>query len=517
MLIDFREYDSTDPIECDICIVGGGAAGVTIARTLAGSSLSVVLLESGGLDPDFDTQMLANYKNVGDYLIEMCRLRFLGGTTNHWRGASAPFSALDMSVRSWVPDSGWPIGRQDLEPYYRASHELLELGNYEYGYPLPSNEAWRFPDYENGLVNRLYRRRLTPINFGTDFREELDSAANVRLLYNAIVVNINANANADSIETVSIRTHEGKTNQVRAKRFVLAVGAMETPRMLLLSNDVQQEGLGNGNDMVGRYFMMHPHANIGTVAYDSSEFAAHLTRGQEENVDLISIVGFSELAQAQKEVLSASVQTVLLPDPDSGRAAAKRIAGDLKKLDWPDDFGEELMRVLMDLDDIAADAFGSSSSADSSGSARLWVQSEQSPNPDSRVMLDTKTDALGMRKTVVDCRLHEIDHKTIRMLGEIYGSETARLGLGRVKLEDWVIADSMSWPANLSGGCHHLGSARMSADPAKGVVDVNCQVHGINNLHIASSAVFPAGSDVNPTMTIVALSLRLTNYLQQVL
>jgi choline dehydrogenase-like flavoprotein len=106
MLIDFREFDSSEPINCDLCIIGGGAAGVTIAKSLAGSSLDVVLLESGGLDLDVDNQFLADYNNIGNYFQEECRLRLLGGTTNHWGGASAPFSSFDMSERNWVEHSG---------------------------------------------------------------------------------------------------------------------------------------------------------------------------------------------------------------------------------------------------------------------------------------------------------------------------------------------------------------------------------------------------------------------------
>jgi choline dehydrogenase-like flavoprotein len=289
---------------------------------------------------------------------------------------------------------------------------------------------------------------------------------------------------------------------------------METPRVLLHSNDVQTEGLGNSNDMVGRYFMMHPHGDIGTVVYDSPEFIPQLIRQKEGDVEIISIVGLTEKTQISEQLLSSSIQIVPIPDPDSGHAAAKRITKDLKKLEWPDDFGEDLWQVLSDLDSVAT---GTTGNVGPSGSARMWVQSEQAPNPDSRIILDEEIDALGMRKLAVDCRLQEIDHQTIKRLGQLYGNEVARLGLGRVKLTDWVDSDSMVWPEELESGCHHLGGARMSTNPTEGVVDTNLRVHGIDNLYIASSAVFPTGSDVNPTISIVALSLRLTEHLRKVL
>lgn len=513
MLIDFREFNSTDPIKCDICIIGGGAAGITIAKSLAGSSVNVVLLESGGLDLDADIQYLAEYNNIGDYFQEVCRLRLLGGSTNHWGGASAPFSEFDMSKRSWVNDSGWPIDRQELEPYYQASHALLELGDYEYKYPLSTKDEW-LPQYSNGLNNRFYRSRVPPINFGTDFREELGAAKNVRIIYNAIATNIDANETADAVNSISFQSFEGKSGQVFAKAYVLSVGAMETPRLLLLSNDIQPEGLGNGSDMVGRYFMMHPHSYIGTLTYDSLEFASQLIRQRDENVQLIGIVGLSEKTQISNKLLAGSVQLIPLLDPDSGLAAARRIKNDLQNTEWPDQFGSDLWRVLTDFDSVVA---GNDGNITPSGDAKIWVQSEQSPNPDSRVILDKERDDLGMQKLAVDCRLQDIDHQTIQKLGKLYGSEAARLGFGRVKLDPWVDSDTMTWPEELESGCHHLGGARMSTNPTKGVVDENCRVHGIDNLYIASSAVFPTGSDVNPTITIVALSLRLTDHLKKVI
>ena len=507
MLIDFREYDSTDPIECDICVIGGGAAGVTIAKTLIGTSKNVVILESGGLELDVDNQFLADYKNIGDYFQEACRLRMLGGTTNHWGGASAPFSNFDMRKRDWVEDSGWPITREEMEPYYETSHALIELGRYEYTYPLAGREEW-LPHYSNGLINRFYRRRVPPINFGTDFRDELEQAKNVRVIYNAIATNIDANETADTVNSITFKTYAGKQGRVLAKAYVLAVGAMETPRLLLHSNDVQAEGLGNGTDMVGRYFMMHPHANIGTVVYDSPEFVSQLVRQRQGDIEFISIVGLTEETQTSEKLLAGSVQLIPIPDANSGRRSAKRITNDLKRFDWPDDFAENLWNVLSDLDGLAE-----SGEIDRTGYARIWAQTEQAPNRDSRVILDEETDALGMQKLVVDCRLQDIDHQTIHKLGTLYGSETARLGLGRVQLNSVADSDTLIRPEMLESGCHHLGGARMATDRNKGVVDENCRVHGIDNLYIASSAVFPTGSDVNPTISIVALALRLTDHL----
>jgi len=513
MLIDFREYDSTEPFECDVCIVGGGPAGITVAKSLIDSPLNVVLLESGALELDANAALLSLYNNLGDFPMESCRARVLGGSSTHWGGASAPFGPLDMEKRDWVDFSGWPIERDDLEPYYRDAHALLELGEYTYGYPLQALGAW-LPAYDSGLTERYYRKRLPPTDFGSEFRPELSVAENISIVYNAIATNIDVNPDADSVNTISFRSYDGKQGKVTARAFVISVGAMETPRLLLQSNDVQAEGLGNGADNVGRYFMYHPHANIGTLYYDSAEVALQLQRPTLGNVQFIPIVGLTEQTQIDQQLLAGSVQLLPLPNPDSGMTAMKDLAKDLRSGVWPEEFGANLMKVLGDIDGIIDDFQGKAPAA---GQARMWAQTEQAPNPDNRITLSDDKDDLGQPMLTLNCQLQEIDHKTIRTLGTMFGSEAARLGLGRVQLADWVASESMTWPEDLDSGCHHLGGARMSATPEDGVVNTDCRVHGIDNLYVASSAVFPTGSDVNPTITIVALALRLTEHLRKAL
>jgi choline dehydrogenase-like flavoprotein len=512
MLINFIEYDSSEPLECDVCIIGGGPAGITIAKSLIGSDLNVVLLESGALEVEIDAQALSDYSTVGDYFVEACRARVLGGSSSHWGGASAPFSEGDMLVRNWVPDSGWPITRAELEAYYKETNTLLELGDYDYSYPLSAQDEW-MPAYGNGLQNAFFRRHLPPTHFGVRFREELDAAENVRIVYNASVTNINASQNAGSVNSISFQSLGGKQGTVNAKAYIIAVGAMETPRLLLMSSDVQPEGLGNGYGMVGRCFMMHPHRDLGMLTYDSPELVTQLVRPQHGDVQFVPIVQLSEAFQAQEKILGGSIQLLPMPNPESGSASVRRLLADLKRGEWPNDFGGDLWNVLTDLDDVIG-----GSGVGESGRARLWAQTEQAPSRESRIFLDdSATDVFGNPMLVAESTLQEIDHKTIRTLGMLFASEVGRLGLGRVQLSNWVTSEDVVWPEYLETGCHHLGGARMSLQPEDGVVNTDCRVHGIDNLYVASSAVFPTGSYVNPTMTIVALSLRLTDHLKATL
>ena len=145
----------------------------------------------------------------------------------------------------------------------------------------------------------------------------------------------------------------------------------------------------------------------------------------------------------------------------------------------------------------------------------LMTRQEQAPNPLSRVTLSPERDALGMPRARLDWRLTELDRRSFRAFYEVLGREMGRAGIGRVQMRDWVLAAADSpWPSSLGGGWHHMGTTRMHPDPKQGVVDADCRVHGIANLWVAGAAVYPTAGCVNPTLTLVALTLRLSDHLK---
>jgi len=119
-----------------------------------------------------------------------------------------------------------------------------------------------------------------------------------------------------------------------------------------------------------------------------------------------------------------------------------------------------------------------------------------------------------MPRAKLDWRLTELDKRSMRTFYQLLGREMGRTGTGRVQIRDWLLSDDRTWPSFISGGWHHMGTTRMSADPKQGVVDANCRVHGLANLYIAGAAVYPTAGAVNPTLTLVALSLRLADHLK---
>ncbi len=492
--------------ETDVCIIGAGAAGITLARELANTDVQCLLLESGDFELDVDTQRLADAEQAGLQSNRVCRLRYFGGTTNHWGGWCAPLNEQDFAERAWVPYSGWPISFSDVEKYYPAAQAICELGAYRYTPQALSTNERDFARFSTErLTARFYQFSDPPTRFGATYRDELKAASNITLLLQANVISLEADADADHVHAAKLRALDGSIGEVRARRFVLACGAVENARLLLLSNGVEPGGLGNRNGLVGRYFMQHPHlaaATLQTGEVDALEFLfAKHTAG---DATVRASLSPSAAEQAERRMLNCAATLDRTPDPVTGYGALRYVWRDLRKGQWPEDLAARIRRALGD----------PSSIADSDQLMTLYMRSEQAPHPDSRVTLSDAVDALGLRRARIDWRLTDTDRRTIAEGAEAIGDALSDMGLGRVRLAPWLLEANADWPTELWGGCHHMGTTRMSHTAESGVVDQQCRVHGVDNLYVAGSSVFPTGGYANPTLTIVALALRLAEHLR---
>ena len=526
MIEDFATDETGEVIDADICIIGGGAAGITIAREFADSPLNVCVLEGGGFEYDLTTQSLYSGENSGlpYFPLEACRLRYFGGTTNHWSGQCAPLSDIDFETRPWVAHSGWPISKADLDPFYSRAQSVCELGNYLYDERLFEALEIEEPDLNRDLLRAFFFRYSAPIRFGDTYRAELQRATNIRVLLNANVVNLATGENGDQVEQAEITSLSGKSAQVRARMFVLACGAIENARLLLLSTDSDPNGLGNQNDMVGRFFMEHPEGPSGSVVtQDPMRLLYTFTRHWRGGIQFRPAFRTADDLQRREQVLGASSVLEYTVRADSGTTAAISIGRSLSNGERPDDLAGKIWRILLDLDEVLPNAYryivqGKEPIAEPD---RLFFKTlaEQAPNPESRVTLSDDEDDLGKRRARLDWRLTDMDKKTIEVITTNLGVEFGRLGFGRVQLDEWLTDTSDTWQTeggrDLRGGFHHMGTTRMSADPSAGVVDSDCRLHGTPNLYIAGSSVFPTSGHVNPTLTIVALALRTADHLKQ--
>lgn len=509
MFTDARTLPDQTSLEADLAIIGGGVAGITLARALAGSGISVCVVEAGGLEADPEVQSLYEGENTGiDYSPSGTRLRLFGGSSNHWGGYCRPLDAIDFEQRDWVPFSGWPFAIEELIPYYEPASEIVEVAPGHYN----DREYWQrvsneqLPELAAGRMRLQFVHFSTPTRFGSRYGDELKAAANIRILLNANVTRISASDNAHGVKGLAIRTLSGLRHSVKARYYVLAAGGLENARILLLSNNIVQAGLGNQNDLVGRFFMEHPHMGgfAEMVVADLQRFPKILReRVMAEGRSAKAAFNPTQSFLREHRLLNATFMMGVagkypadqLPDAANANDTARR------------DMLMAARRFLTDNDDVEKPE-----RPDDTG---IWLgvggSCEQVPNPDSRVSLSTQQDALDLAKIKLNWRLTEQDRLSFYTHLHSLALEFGALGLGRLRE---MVADQSDWPQPLGGGSHHMGTTRMSDNPLRGVVDRNCKVHAVDNLYVAGSSVFPTSGAANPTLTLVALTLRLADHLK---
>ena len=462
----------------EVAVVGAGAAGITIARALGERGVSVMLLESGGFEPDEPTTALGNMASSGEeYLVGLTRLRYFGGTTNHWAGFCRPLDPLAYEARSWVPQSGWPFGPEELAPWYDAAAGVLQFGESAVG-----PDAWSQrlePLLETDTVTSVLWR-ISPTRFGEVYRDELASSEQVTVVLGANAVELRSPPDGSSVDEIRVATLAGNAWTVVADAVVLATGGLEVPRLLLASRGSRPEGLGNGNDLVGRFFMDHYNVPLGTLALaeevepDSYVFGIGRTDAIERDGErFLAGLTLTDDVQREERLLGANVTLNEISEPPEGSDAVAALVGDVTHR----------------------------------GRGRLYElhgRVEPTPNPESRVTLTDRTDALGVPVADLHWAFDPADAASLLRTTEILARELGRAELGRIHVPE---------PPEFLWESHHLGTARMDPDPARGVVDENCRIHGVANCYVAGSAVFPTAGHANPTLTIVALALRLAETL----
>jgi choline dehydrogenase-like flavoprotein len=465
MILDARDHSVPLDRVAQIAIAGAGPSGLVLARELARAA-RVLVIESGGFDADDALDALQLGESVGiGYPLVQTRTRRFGGSSALWAGYCAVFDPHDFARRDWVPGSGWPFGIDALEPYFAKAAELLNLGEADFdareiaaraGVPLP---------FDNDLIVPSVWRFGTPtLRIAEHLRDELEATSNLTTLMHANIVDMRLDAEHSMVTELVVRTLDGREGRVAADLFVLACGGIEVPRILLNADTQIGRGLGNAHDLVGRYFMEHPHLSIESLALHAADsFQGWAERGSYHGGrQYASCMGLSPLVQQEARILNARGHIYRTPGMTD----------------------EEIPKVGMFL--------------------------EQAPSPASRVTLSDDTDCVGMRRVRLDWRLTELDWKTYEQTARIFGREFERAGAGRMGVPN-ARDDAAVLHSN-----HHLGTTRMAESPEHGVVDPDCRVHELANLYVAGGSVFPTVSWANPTFTLIALVFRLADHLTSI-
>ena len=479
----------------DVCVIGAGPAGITLARALAASGASVALMEAGGLEITAESQDVYVGTNIGQeyFDLDVARLRFFGGTSNHWGGWCRALDPVDFLPRPWVPLSGWPVPQISLDAYRTEANSILDLPNATEAPDLPVRQtAYDF--------HRFQFRFSPPTRFAEKYQAEIEASPNIALTLNANLVDLRLDDALSTVTGAVFKAYDpadpGFT--VRARAYALCTGGIENARLLLNFQSQIPEGIGNRSGWVGRCFADHPHFVLGEcvlrVLVREREFYAPTALFMEEHACLNFGLRLeprwiwpNELPSLAREAMPPEEFTILLErlvrDPFVDRALTDRLV-------LPQPPGQ-------------------------TGVIRMAC--EAAPNPDSRVTLGEERDAFGLRRVALDWRLSDLDVETMRTAVTAFGRHMAEQDIGRVRVADWLLADPPRFPGVADdevGGKHHLGTTRMSADDRTGVVDADCRVHGATNLFIGGSSVFPTTGHCNPTYTLTQLALRLGDHLK---
>jgi choline dehydrogenase-like flavoprotein len=525
MIKDFREFEDGSVVAADVCIVGAGAAGIAIAREFIGTRYGVVLLESGGFAPEIDTQRLYDSEIVGlpHDSIEQGRARIFGGTTTLWGGQALRFDELDFEKRSWIPLSGWPISRGELEPYYLRAERVLQIGTpIAYG-DLCASFGAEPPEFDAGKLSMECSQWSPRPNFGQEYREEIRRAQNISVILHANVTGIITNSSAAVVERIEFQTLEGKKGSATARYFIICCGGIETARLLLASGGVEACGVGNRNDLVGRYYQEHPMFWYGELqTKNRTRLRDTFESFYKKGLKYFPIIKLARRFQFEKQLLNIQGSITLEDSPGSAITAMKSLFRAVKARSYPG--GSETRRLIANALSDPLQLFRlayrfrvqNRAATPQKGRITFGGQCEMAPNADSRVMLSAERDGLGMRRVKLDWRLGELERRTACEYISVVSGEFERLGLGSYDLAPLRSLDDAGWDGLAHDSAHHMGTARMNESPQFGVVDSDCKVHGIANLFIGSGAVFPTSSRSNPTMTILALSIRIADRLKEI-
>ena len=575
---DLASFPASSIFNADLVIVGGGPAGLTIAREFFGSAVKVLVLESGLLEETADHAALAEVDSTGEPSTKLqnaqrqnfhgagtrfwtpaaqpygVRCRALGGSTHAWAGKSAAFDPIDFEARSWVPYSGWPIRHSELAPYLDRAAKVLNLGPNVYDdglwdlIPATAPDPKLDADKLRSFFWQFARSRQDPLDimrFGRDFLT--NKADNIRVLLNATVTQIELGPDGTSVEGLRITTIDNVLSQVHTKAAVIAASGIENARLLLASHHQHANGIGNGHDIVGRFLMDHVSAEVGrfgpeAVAQISRRFGFYGVRSDGGTHMYMHGLAASPVAQERHKLLNSAVYFMQLRSPDDPWDALKRlikrqsdrplqdlravVAGTgllargvgtklLNDRAMPTALKEFVVASAIRYNpNLVADEFQSRGIPHKLTGVRIDAIAEQRPDPNSRVTLSARTDRLGVPIATIDWRINDEDRRTIVRLAHLTRDAFVAAGLPSPVLEPWV-AEDRPWDAVIIDMAHTVGTTRMSDDPRTGVVDKTCQVHGVSGLYVAGASVFPTSGHANPTLMIVALAIRLADTIKR--
>jgi hypothetical protein len=522
----------------DVCVVGAGPSGLTVALECEAAGLSVLLVEAGREQMQIeglgDVEILDAARHPS---LEVVTRSGLGGTSSIWGGRCVPFDDVDFERRSFVPNSGWPLSHDEIKPWYRKACEYLDCGTGEFSSPAP---WWN----EEGVVAQSVERLSAQPRLGIRFKDRISKSRRLRVSLGYVVSALNLDDAGNSVNTISLAGGKASDSLPKARFFVLACGGLQTTRILLDLQRLSPHRFGDDGGPLGRFYMGHLTGKIASLVLND--------QSNVEDFDFVRDVNgywcrrrfsFSAKTQIEQQLLNTVFWLGNPPfhDPSHGSAAASLIylglalplAGrflsnetfafhrGMKPSPLARHAANILKKPLEAVGSIAAlvdhrltpDNLRPFFLRNGSGRYALHYHAEQIPSPTSRVKL-TPGHGNGDRLTI-DFRFSQDDAHSVVRAHEILDKALRRSGKGYLEYYQRAEERLTEVLAQAIDGYHQIGTTRMSEGESSGVVDRNCRVHGLDNLFLAGSSVFPTSGQANPTFLTVALASRLAEHLRK--
>lgn len=498
-IINAADLDDGSELRSAVAIIGGGAAGIAVALRLAARGVDSVLCESGTDDREERTQDLYMGESNGYWDLTATRLRYFGGSTNHFNGQSRPLGVVDFEPAPWRPGHAWPIAHTQLMRHVPDAMDLLGLapGSWDiddWFDDLPATTVAGTPGFEP----LMFQARAA--SMGATHRHTLAASGRCTVVFGVNATAVVLDDAATRVDGIELVTLSGSQLTVVADAYVVATGGIESARLLLASDQQVVDGVGNSSGLVGRYFADHPATPaLRLVRSPGSSWSLpeRQVPGPYGDVSALARLGISDDTQARLGVPGFHLRTWSYPEPSQQLVVGAAGRSDAAVVDAAvlDAGVAALLDPLGPPPDIAW---------------RVTIGFDTSPNRSSRVVLsDVVRNELGERAAEVQWRFTSDDEANMAAVVELVARQFAMLGVGRLDTNP----PAGTWAESIEGQHHHMGTLRMSASASAGVVDTDLRLHDVANLYAAGSAVFPTYGHVNPTLNIVALSLRLGNHL----
>lgn len=505
MFIDARSLPDGENLDADIAIIGAGAAGITLARALGGTGLKVALLESGGLEWSEEAADLgAGELGAHRYgALEAVRLRYFGGTTGHWGGWCRELDAIDFEPRDHVSHSGWPITKADLAPFYPKAQTILQLGpaRFDDFAGLAAEAGTVDPLAPGGAMETVLFEFSPPTRMGEVYRAEME-ASGVAVYLNATVTDIRLDDALTTATLLSVARDGGAPLRLAARQVVLACGGLSNPQLLLNCDSQVAGGLGNAHDQVGRYFAEHPILDAFASIFALGPATTHPLAWRDTQMGPRRFRAVFQPSDATRRAANrlSCLATIAEPGPKFDPATGA--------FEWWD--GRHGPQET-------ATALAAALAANRPDKTPFHIHAinaglETRPNPDSRVTLIGARDRFGTRRIKLDWRPDVADLEDYLASLEDLSRQFLASGTAVMRIAPDArerFHDETVW------GHHHMGTTRMGADPKSSVCDGDGRVHGLSNVWVAGSSLFTTPGAANPTLTIVALALRLAERLKK--